>query len=151
MRLQICFLPPPLAVTCTLFWSIFNSKLYKLANLCWVHATGLQLTTGNMKCDWHLWYIIKEHSEELPCVAKRLCAVSLDLLSHIKQWIQALFLYAVPLQSMINFQRKRCYSKSSDYSSPSDSPFGYNGLQHSHKFSSSLKGFPDFVRAPLPY
>jgi len=151
MRLQICFPPLPPAIRCTLFWSIFNSKLYKLANLCWVHAAGLQLTTSNMKCDWHLWYIIREHSEELPCVAKGLCAVSLDLPSHFKQWIHTWFLYTRCLWSVINFHRISPYSKSSDYSSPWDSPFGCNGLQCPHKFSSSLKGFPDFVRAPPPY
>lgn len=128
-----------------------NSTLYKLANLCWIPEAGLQLTTGNMKCDWHLWYIIREHGEKLPRVAKGLCAVSLDLPFYIKQLIQALFLYAVPLWSMIIFHRIRCYSKSSDYSSPSGNPFGYNGLQSPHKFSSSLKGFPDFVKTPPPY
>lgn len=138
-----CFPPSALAIRCTPFWSIFKVSLYKLANLCWVHAGGLQLTTGNMNCDWHLWYIVKEHSEELPCVVKRLCVVSLNLLSHIKQWIHALFLYTISLWSVINFHKIRCYSQPSDYMPPSDILW-LKGITCPHKFSSSLKGFPGF-------
>lgn len=145
MRLQRCFPQFPRQS------DVPYSEVYKPANLFWVHAAGLQITIGNMKCDWHLRHIIREHSEELPSVATGLCAVSPDLPSHIKQQTQALFLYAIPLRSMINFHRIRCYSKPSDYLSPSNSPFGCNVLQCPYKSSSSLKGFPDFVRAPPPY